>query len=250
VGKKRLTVEVLLAAAALPSPPPLAALLPDPTVQDVLTPDDPTLGRLLALLPQADLYLQDEVHIAFRPTLTRVWCRRGRRGQRLVHAPGQNAKKVGFGLVDWRDGWLDVALADKRAADPFCTQLRRAIARSKARGRVALVILDTLGIHTPRRSKLLRTLLLEEEGEHLVLVYTPSYDPDSHRIEWLWAAFRDAVTHNHQRATFEMLLQDATAWAAALPAAELLRHIGSPSAPLPPALEEQEEQEESLLDAA
>jgi len=27
-------------------------------------------------------------------------------------------------------------------------------------------------------------------------------------------------------------------------------HIGSPSAPLPPALEEQEEQEESLLDAA
>jgi len=98
------------------------------------------------------------------------------------------------------------------AADPFCTQRRRAIARSKARGRVALVILDTLGIHTPRRSKLLRTLLLEEEGEHLVLVYTPSYDSDSHRIEWLWAAFRDAVTHNHQRATFEMLLQDATAW--------------------------------------
>ncbi len=49
---------------------------------------------------------------------------------------------------------------------------------------------------------------------------------------------------------FEMLLQDATAWAAALPAAELLRHIGSPSAPLPPALEEQEDQEESLLDAA
>jgi len=159
VGKKRLTVEVLLAAAALPSPPPLAALLPDPTVQDVLTPDDPALGRLLALLPQADLYLQDEVHIAFHPTLTRVWCRRGRRGQRLVHAPGQNAKKVGFGLVDWRDGWLDFALADKRAADSFCTQLRRAIARSKARGRVALVILDNLGIHTPRRSKLLRTLL-------------------------------------------------------------------------------------------
>ncbi len=167
----------------------------------------------------------------------------------MAHAPGQNAKKGGVGLVDWRDGGLDCALADKRAADPFCTHLRRAIARSKARGRVALVILDNLGIHTTRRSKLRRTLL-EEEGEHLVLVYTPSDDPDSHRIAWLWAAFRDAVTHNHQRATCEVLLQDATAWAAALPAAELPRHIGSSDAPLPPTLEEQEDQEESLLDAA
>jgi hypothetical protein len=207
------------------------------------------LTELLALLPRADLYLQDEVHIAFHPTLTRVWCRRGRRGQRLVQAPGQNAKKVGFGLLDWRDGWLDFALADKRAADPFCAQLRRAVARSKARGRVALVILDNLGIHTPRRSKLLRTLL-EDEGAHLVLVYTPSYDPESNRIEWLWAALRDAVTHNHQRLTFEVLLQDATVWAATLPAADLLRHIGSPYAPLPLTLEAQEEQKEDLLDAA
>jgi hypothetical protein len=241
-------VEVLLAAAALPLPPPLAALLPDPTVQDVLTPADPTLRRLLALLPRADLYLQDEVHIAFHPTLTRVWCRRGRRGQRLVQAPGQNAKQVGFGLADWRDGWFDFALADKRAAAPFCAQLRRAVARSKARGRVALIVLDNLGIHTPRRSKLLRTLI-EEEGEHLVLVYTPSYDPDSNRIEWLWDAFRAAVTHNHQRATFEDLLAAATAWATLLLPDALLRHIGSPYAPLPTD-DLAEEQEETWLDAA
>jgi hypothetical protein len=241
-------VEVLLAAAALPSPPPLAALLPDPTVQDVLTPADHTLRRLLALLPRADLYLQDEVHIAFHPTLTRVWCRRGRRGQRLVQAPGCTAKKVGFGLADWRDGWFDFALADKRAAEPFCAQLRRAVARSKARGRVALVVLDNLGIHTPRRSKLLRTLL-EEEGEHLVLVYTPRYDPESNRIERLWAVFRDAVTHTHQRVLFAELLTDATTWAATLLPAALLRHIGSPYAPLPTA-DLSEEHAETLLDAA
>ena len=37
---------------------------------------------------------------------------------------------------------------------PFCAQLRRAVERSRARGRLALVLLDNLGIHTPRGSRL------------------------------------------------------------------------------------------------
>jgi transposase len=67
-------------------------------------------------------------------------------------------------------------------AAPFGAQLRRAVARSQARGRVALVLLDNLGIHTPRGSLLLRALLEELRGQ-LVLVYTPAYDPDANRIE-------------------------------------------------------------------
>jgi hypothetical protein len=223
-------VEVLLAAAALPSPPPLAALLPDPTWPELLAPEDGGLQELLDLLPRADVYLQDEVQIALHATLTRVWCRRGRRGQRLVQAPGTNKRKWGFGAVDWRDGWLDWAMADKRAAEPFCAQLRRLVARSKKRGRVAVVVLDNLGIHTVRGSKKLRALLTEL-GTDLRLVYTPSYDPDSNRIEWLWALFRDAVTHNHQRHTLDELLTDAAQWATDLRPADALRHIGSPGRP-------------------
>jgi hypothetical protein len=229
VGKKRLAVEAVLAAAALPTLPPLAALLPDPMDTDLLPWDQPWFQALLARVAGADLYLQDEVYIALHPTLTRVWCRRGRRGQRCVQAPGQNAKKCGFGLVDWREGWIDWAIADNRAAEPFCAQLRRTVARSKARGRVAIVLLDNLGIHTPRRSKKLRALL-EEYKDDLLLVYTPTYDPDANRIEWLWRALRAAVTHNHQRQTLEELLNDATVWAEALTPAEVLAHIGSPFA--------------------
>jgi transposase len=215
----------------------MAALLPDLTFTDLLVPANPFLRRVLELLPDADLYLQDEVYIALHPTLTRVWCRRGRRGQRRVQAPGQNAKKCGFGLVDWREGWFDWAIADNRAAAPLCAQLRRAVERSTARGRVAIVLLDNLGIHTPRRSKLLRALL-EECKDHLVLVYTPPYDPDANRIEWLWRALRAAVTHNHQRQTLEELLGDATVWADALTPAEVLAHIGSPFADEPASPEE------------
>mgnify|MGYP001271789024 CR=1 FL=1 len=234
MGKKRLTVEVTPAsgypaAAADATPPPLADLLPDPSFGDLLPEDDPLVGKLLRLLPRADLYLQDEVQIALHPTLTRVWCRAGRRGQRLVQAPGKNQKQWGFGLVDWREGWFDWALAEQRAAEPLCAQLRRAVERSQARGRMAIVLFDNLGIHTVRRSKLLRALV-EEYREDLVLVYTPSYDPDSNRIEWLWRELRRAVTHNHRRETLAALLDDAQVWADALTPAEVLQHIGSPFA--------------------
>jgi transposase len=144
-------------------------------------------------------------------------------------ASGNTAKAYGFGLVDWRDGWFDWQRAPGRRAAPFCAQLRRAVARSPARGRVALVLLDNLGIHTPSGSLLLRALLADLRGQ-LVLVYTPAYDPDANRIEWLWRALRRAVTHAHTRESLPPLLEDADAWAHALSPSDVLRQIGSPFA--------------------
>ena len=86
--RKRITwetrgsVEVLLAGAATPEPLPVQALV-EADLWDQLPADQ---ASLLALLPRADLYLQDEIQFAFHPTLTRLWCRKGRRGQRLVEA--------------------------------------------------------------------------------------------------------------------------------------------------------------------
>src|SRR5207237_2757229 len=82
-------------------------------------------------LPRADLYLQDEIQFAFHPTLTRVWSRKGRRGQRLIQAPGDNRKVYGFGLVDWREGWFDGRTAPGRTADVCCRQERAADARPR-----------------------------------------------------------------------------------------------------------------------
>ena len=62
--------------------------------------------------------------------------------------------------------------------------------------------------------------MLTELSGQLYLVYTPAYDPNANRIEWLWRISRRVVTHNHQRRDFESLLAD-----------DLLRHIGSPFAP-------------------
>jgi hypothetical protein len=230
-------VEALLAAASSPLPPPAEHLVPDATLGEDLMPED--LPRLLGLLAGADLYLQDEVEVALHPTLTRVWSRRGHTGQRRVQAPGKNAKQYAFGLVDWREGWLDFALADSRSAPPLVAQLRRATDRSRSRGRTAMVILDNLGIHTPKGSRLLRALLAEL-GEQLVLVYTPTYDPDANRIEWLWRALRRAVTHTHRRMTLTELVADADRWAHTITPVQVLSQIGSPFTPddHPPVTEE------------
>jgi hypothetical protein len=131
--------------------------------------------------------------------------------------------------VDWREGWLDFELAEGRRAAPLVAQLRRAAQRSRARGRIAMVILDNLSIHTPKGSRLLRALLAEL-GEELVLVYTPTYDPDANRIEWLWRALRRAVTHTHRRDTLAALLADAEQWATTITPAQVLSQIGSPFA--------------------
>ena len=110
------------------------------------------LPHLLSLVPHAALSRQDEVQFAFHPSLTRVWSLKGRRGQRLVEAPAENRKGYGFGLLDWRDGWFDGRLAPGRTADVFCQQVRAAVARLKARARLAIVITDTLKTHTAQRS--------------------------------------------------------------------------------------------------
>jgi transposase len=221
-------VEVLLAGATEPEPLPVKDLVE----ADLWSQLPADLPELLALLPRADLYLQDEIQFAFHPTLTRVWSRKGRREQRLIEAPGDNRKVYCFGLVDWRDGWFDGRIAPGRTADVFCEQVRAAVARSQRRGRVAIVIADNLKTHTAAGSLLVRSMLTELK-EHLFLVYTPAYDPDANRIEWLWRVSRRAVTHNHQCSDFALLLADVENHFQVLAQtpANVLHHIGSPFAP-------------------
>jgi hypothetical protein len=148
--------------------------------------------------------------VAFHPTLTRSWSHKGRRGQRLVEAPGDNRKVSGLGLVDWREGWFDGRVAPGQTAAVFCEHVRAAVARSKRRGRIALVITDQLKTHTSAGSLLVRSMLTALK-EQLYLVYTPASDPDANRIAWLWRVSRRVVTHHHHRSEFERLLADRAA---------------------------------------
>ena len=65
-----------------------------------------------------------------------------------------------------------------------------------------------------------------------MLVYTPPYDPEANRIEWLWRWTRREVTHNHHRRTFEELQEDLRQHFQRLLAQPhaVLRQLGSPYA--------------------
>jgi hypothetical protein len=82
----------------------------------------------------------------------------------------------------------------------------------------------------PKGSRLLRALL-EELGEQLVLVDTPTYDPDANRIEWLWRALRRTVTHTHQRQRLDDLVADADQWAHTIPQRRCCRRSAARSHP-------------------
>src|SRR5262249_36546084 len=167
---KRLRVELLLSAAALlgdadadadaPAALPVAEAAPPTRTDPAATEAGTTLGslggpstpwptalvglveadllaqvpaavaELLRLLPSAALYAQEGIDVRRHPTVTRVWSRQGRRGQRRVRAPGQNVKFVASGAVDWRDGWLSFGFGLARTAELFVKQLDHLVARS------------------------------------------------------------------------------------------------------------------------
>jgi hypothetical protein len=86
--------------------------------------------------------------------------------------------------------WWTGAMAGLMAGSPldallmsYASQVRAAVARSQARGRVAIIIADNLKTHTAQGSLLVRSMLTELSTQ-LSLVYTPAYDPDANRIEW------------------------------------------------------------------
>jgi len=110
--------------------------------------------------------------------------------------------------------------------------VRAAVASSKRRGRVAILITDHLKAHTSAGSLLVLSMLSELK-EQLYLIYTPAYDPDANRIEWLWRVSRRVVTHHHHRSDFALLLVDVQTHFQALSQAQasVLYHIGSPFVP-------------------
>ena len=99
--------------------------------------------------------------------------------------------------------------ATRTAVSERYERTRNAVERTNCQ----MVLLADEGRHAQEIAWLVRRGPDQELRGQLVLVYTPAYDPESNRIEWLWRSFRRAVTHGHTRATLPPLLEDADTWA-------------------------------------
>ncbi len=110
---------------------------------------------------------------------------RGRGRQRQIAAPGTNQKRHLFGATDWREGQVVRRYSDHRDS----VTADDCVARSKARGQRAILIVDCAKIHTPKGAKAVRELLERHRGD-LEPVYLPRYSPDLQPQEQLWRAWR------------------------------------------------------------
>jgi len=180
----------------------------------------------MRLLPRADVYLQDEMGIAFDPTLTgfgvpktavdSLWSRL----QKITKSSMASVWLTGVMIAGLRAEHLAIAL---RPSVHSCAALSRARKHVDA----SPVLLDNLGIQTPKGSLLLRQLLTSCVGNSCWFT-SPRTIRSPNRIEWLWRSFRRAVIHDHTRVTLPPLLEDADRWASTISAMEILRQIGSP----------------------
>jgi putative transposase len=188
------------------------------------------LGDLFAH-GQADLYGQDEADLALLPTRSRTWMRRGQ--QLTLPAPGTNQKQSVSAALDLGDGALLWRTDEKRCAAQFGATLTAGAARSTARGRLAVFLVDNAQSHRVGKTGIVRRALDELAGR-VVLVFLPAYSPDLQPAERLWRQWRPNVTHNHTRATMAALQSDSDDWLARMAAqpAAVLQAVGL-ARPLP-----------------
>ena len=174
--------------------------------------------------------MEDEAELSLFPTLTRMWMLRGQ--QRKIRAPGiRPAKRHEYGAVDWRTGDLVQLRAAKRNSEGFCRLVEKCLARSGARKRRVIMIVDGARFHKPEHSRLVKQLCARY-GHRLKLIYLPKYSPECMPMELLWNDWRDNVTHNHDRTQLDDLMADSNCYLRRRKRnpAGVLRTLGSPFA--------------------
>ena len=95
------------------------------------------------------MYVKDEAELSLFPTLSRTWTGllavRGQ--QRKIRAPGvRPPKRQEYGAVDWRTGDPS-RFAATRNSEGFCRLVGKWMARSAARKRRVIMIMDGPRFH-------------------------------------------------------------------------------------------------------
>ena len=188
---------------------------------------------LLALLPRTDLYLQDEMQVAFHPTREQPVVPQG--AMWATHAAKHRGIIAESTALAWSTGVMGGPMAGSLQDGLLMRSASKCVLLwlvPEERGRVAIVIADKLKTHTSTGSLLVPNMLTELQ-EQLYLVYKPAMILTPTGSNGSGLLSRRAVTQNHHRSMFELLFADVEQHFQALTRtpAEVLRHIGSPFAP-------------------
>jgi transposase len=124
------------------------------------------------------LIYQDEVEIHRRPTLCRMWARKGRQPE--VPAPGQNEKRVVYGGVDHATGKITSTVAATKSGAHFLAFLATLVAAYA--GRKIRLACDNGRFHTTKAVR----AWLEANRDRIEVYGLPPYGPSPNLSERLW----------------------------------------------------------------
>jgi len=134
------------------------------------------------------LIFQDETELHRHPALNRMWFPKGQQPE--VPAPGQNAKKVVYGGVDYASGRIVHTVADTKSGwnfIAFLTVLLKAYG-----GRQIRLVCDNARFH---HSKAVEAFLADN-SDRLKVFWLPPYCPNLNLIERLWGHVKRTVLAN------------------------------------------------------
>lgn len=130
----------------------------------------------------------DESMIRDYQAIHQTWLERGK--QRLIKTFGKHRGVKLVGYLNYETGEVYCEEHETYDAEVFLGFLKNVLLRNE-NGKIVMILDDALIHH----AKLLQPFL-EENKEHLQLIYLPSYSPDFNLIEGLWKWLKEKTIYN------------------------------------------------------
>ena len=160
----------------------------------------------------ARILFEDESMIRDYQAVMKTWFLKGK--QRIIPTFGKHEGVKLVGCLDYETGRVYVEEHKKYDAEIFLHFLKN-ILEQYPNGKTVM-ILDNARIH---HAKLLQSFL-EENREHLELVFLPPYSPNLNKIEELWGWMKDSVINNvffHSCQEIRVAVQKFVNWVNTVP---------------------------------
>lgn len=160
----------------------------------------------------ARILFEDESMIRDYQAIMKTWFLKGK--QRVIPTFGKHEGVKLVGCLDYETGRVYVEEHKKYDAEVFLRFLKNVL-EQYPEGKTVM-ILDNARIH---HAKLLQSFL-EENREHLELVFLPPYSPNLNKVEELWGWMKDSVINNvffHSRQEIRAAVRKFVNWVNTVP---------------------------------
>lgn len=162
------------------------------------------------------MLFEDETVLRFFPPLRYSWAYQGK--QACVSITGQNAKRVLFGVINFKTGHRIVLRRYKQQQQDFQAFLK--LLRKRYRNKPLALLLDKASCHNSPRSQFLAAQL------NIKLIWLPKQWSELNAMDHLWRELKRNISSNRQFKTIDEQAGYAEKWVLGLSKSCALRKAG------------------------